>query len=90
MIAAQNERTDGCSGHVGLGFKRHQKWPCVVGIGASVEDRGRPLVLKWRLEGALWGSAFGQLLSAKGHGGARGGAVKFRAKSALRTAKLMI
>ena len=44
----------------------HQKWPCVLGIGANIGDRGCPLVLKWHLQGALWGSAFGQILSVKG------------------------
>ena len=27
----------------------HQKWPCVLGIGANDEDRGRHLVLGWLL-----------------------------------------
>ena len=49
-------------------FKRHQKWPCVLGIGANVEDRGCPLVLL----GAHWGSALGQMLSVKGPDGVVG------------------
>ena len=40
----------------------HQKWPRVLGISANVQDRGRPLELKWRLKG----TPFGQILSAKG------------------------
>ena len=50
----------------------HQKWPCVLGIGANDEDRGRLLVLKWRLGGSPWGSAWGQILSACGPDGVGG------------------
>ena len=50
-----------------------KKWTCVLGIGANVEDSGRPLELKWRLEGVLLGSDLGQILSAKGPDGVWGG-----------------
>ena len=47
----------------------HQKWHCVLGIGANVEDRGYALELKLRLESTL----FGQILSAKVLEGVGGG-----------------
>ena len=58
----------------------HQKWPCVLGIGANDVDRGRLLVLEWRFGESPWGSALGQILSAKGLEGVGGGAVKFGQK----------
>ena len=70
-----------------------KKWPCVLGIGANVEDRGWPLELKWRLEGGLLGSDLGQILSAKGLEGVRGewrGAVKFGQNQASALQSLMI
>ena len=67
-----------------------KKWPCVLGIGANVEDRGWPLELKWRLEGVLLGSTLGQLLSAKGPEGVKpegGRGKEIRTESGFRTAK---
>ena len=39
----------------------HQKWPCVLGIGANDEDRGRLLVLKWRLGGSVLEASWSQM-----------------------------
>ena len=43
--------------HIGGSFvqKKHQKSPCVLDIGANVEDRGRLL----RLVGGAFGTRFG-------------------------------
>ena len=71
----------------------HQKWPCVLGIGANVEDRRRPLELKWRREAALLGSDLGQIFSAKGLDGVVGkwgGEVKFGQNQASALQSLMI
>ena len=38
----------------------HQKWPCVLDTCANVEDIGRPLELKWRIEKRFWEALLGR------------------------------